>query len=211
MLYYNDRDLLKGGLRRMFSELVNKQGSLLEQDYKKFAQEFGPQIEANFISLFCENFGNCPDDCFDTFGIQTLHENSQFSKIHTLSYRTFLYNLSLIDIVKKCKRCIPISFRVNASKVFPLSLIKAIDDVNKNSDHISKMYDKANKLLTEICNSYGSLRYVLTQFPELKPFLKNMPVGEVNPRYKVKPRSAFRNPDAILKFFGEASIEGIKP
>lgn len=211
MLYHNDSDLLKQGLRRMVSELANKHGSLLEQDYKKFAQEFGPQIEANFISLFLENFGNCPDDCFDIFGIQTVQENSQYFKAHTLSYKTFYYNLSLIDIAKKCKRRIPISIRVNASKVFPLSLIKAIDEVNKNPNHISKMYDEANKLLTEICNSYGSLRYVLTQFPELKPFLKNMPVGEINPRYKVKPRSAFKNPDAILKFFGEASIEGIKP
>jgi hypothetical protein len=61
-----------------------------------------------------------------------------------------------------------------------------------------------------IANKYGTVNYMLTQFPELAfVYPDRNKAWKPNPNYKVTPRNSFENPDIIIKFLGNCALEGI--
>ena len=78
---------------------------------------------------------------------------------------------------------------------------------------MDKQYSDVEALSAAVINKFGSVKYLLTQFPELKDIFrysinKNW---KPNPSYKVPPRSSFENCDAFIHFLGGCAMEGIKP
>ena len=72
--------------------------------------------------------------------------------------------------------------------------------------------DNAMKLCVDVCNSYGTVKYMLTQFPELRNLVPSMYRPDTfwrpNMHYKVTPRSSFSNCDALTLYISNLLIQG---
>lgn len=91
-----------------------------------------------------------------------------------------------------------------------------LEDLKKrliDNERINVIRNNATKLTNEVVNSYGTVKYLLTQFPELKEIYSYEydPTWKPNPNYKIKPRSAFENNNAFVLLLGECAMFGIKP
>jgi len=95
------------------------------------------------------------------------------------------------------KEIVPTEIRTRYDEI--TLILKQVED--KNTD--------AHLLSEEIVKSYGTVKYMLTQFPELGCFFDVDSSFKPNPHYKVRPRSSFTNPDAFITLFANARIMGV--
>jgi hypothetical protein len=95
--------------------------------------------------------------------------------------------------------------------VLPVILEEKIVARETEIARIEQIWRSASALWDIVKCNYGSIKYMLTQFPELKQIIAIESNWKPNPHYKVKPRSSFDNPDAFIKLFGECAMFGIKP
>lgn len=210
MLSFNDTEHLSSSLRRIAFKLKEKQAIALSEEYGKLGKTYFDVIEENFINLYKKHCGCLSPDFFTFLGINYVDEKHG-SRIVSVSYKGFQAILDLKKISVKIS--VPILLHVDppCEYIFPADLLLTIDKLNENKEYIDEIYENAKDLMQKICSTYGSYKYILTQFPELQVFVENTDLGPINPHYRVRPRSSFNNPDSILKFLGEAAMEGIKP
>ena len=73
---------------------------------------------------------------------------------------------------------------------------------------ITEEGNRAKKLAYAVCKDFGTVNYMLTQFPELSVLCAGDAGWKPNNNYKVKTRDQFEDNDALLIFLANARIEG---
>jgi hypothetical protein len=94
---------------------------------------------------------------------------------------------------------------------FDKTIVDKIDRIEENHKmDIDVRFHNIDNLIKEIEKEYGTVNYMLTQFPELSSFFSSRDKQwKPNPNYKVKPRSSFKNSECLVQFFGNCALEGI--
>lgn len=198
--------------------LTNKVGENLRQNFAEL-RSYDEQIYRNLASLFinkekelgfCESIGMRMTDGTGVSIIDKKSVAASYKKV--FSYKTYSIVADLSYISRLVGRTIPFDFYIPETMFFPKELIDKLDLLFSEIDSSIKLGDKAQELANEVCKKFGTVNYVLTQFPELNLIFKDMEFSRWKPNkyYKVPPRSSFENCDSFIQLFGNLAMEGIK-
>lgn len=91
--------------------------------------------------------------------------------------------------------------------LFP-SLEKALNTYITERNRLTVIQEQFRALVGDIIDGFGSIKYALTQFPELRSLIE-IPRGienVYNKSYKIKTRDMFNNPDAITIGLSELAV-----
>ena len=87
-------------------------------------------------------------------------------------------------------------------------LTKKVCSFRAEQDRLKQLSQEARSLILDICHDFGSLKYALTQFPELRRLItvEQDIENKINKSYKIKTRDQFENCDSLSKFLSELAI-----